>query len=61
MDHALALFRRLPLTAEDRAAPAKPKPRPRGPVLMGDLHANLCGRPLFLLHWDEAEDDAAGS
>jgi len=45
------------VAAPVRPQRAMPRPRPRGPVLMGDLHASLGGRPLLLLHWDEAKDE----
>lgn len=56
MDHALELHPRLRLKAKESAEPAKPRPRPRGPVLMGDLTASLADRPLLLQHWDGDDD-----
>jgi hypothetical protein len=41
--------------APPRAEPAREPPRPpRGPVLMGDLTGTLGGRPLLLVHFDQA-------
>lgn len=39
--------------ARDRVADGgPPKRRKAGPVLMGDLHATMGGRPLLLALWD---------
>jgi hypothetical protein len=56
MDNALEPHPLFRLRAEEHAEAEKPKPAPRGPVLIGDLTASLAGRPLLLRHWDEAED-----
>jgi hypothetical protein len=56
MDDALPLplaLRHVAPALSDRAAPA---PRPRGPVLMGDLVGQVGGRPLLLWHWDRDPD-----
>jgi hypothetical protein len=47
-----------PAPADALPAVPAPAPRPRrpGPVLIGDLTASLGGRPLRLVHWDEAGD-----
>ena len=61
MDDALPLFRLFrPAPPAERTAPP-PRPRVRGPVLMGDLHAAPGGRPLLLWHWDRGPDDPEGT
>ncbi len=57
MDETLPrpFFRRADPVSRDSATTAPPKPRPRGPVLMGDLTGSWGGRPLILSHWDEDE------
>lgn len=47
------------LARPDTGASPMPRIRPRGPVLMGDIHPQIAGKPLLLMLWDEwdARDD----
>lgn len=49
-----SLLRRPP---RDETATGGPRPRPHGPVLMGDLTTSWGGRPVLLSHWDRDADD----
>ncbi len=45
-----------PPSATDTGGP--PPGRKTGPVLLGDIHGALGGRPVLLMLWDEWERDA---
>ncbi|MEM0934741.1 MAG: hypothetical protein AAGJ91_02415 [Pseudomonadota bacterium] len=53
---SLFLRPRADAAADTGGAPPR---RTTGPVLMGDIHGSLGGRPLLLLLWERWQDEAS--